>query len=118
MYSPEAMDHFLKPRNAGTVADADGRGHATNEACGDTAVITVKTTDGVVAQARFSSEACAGGIACCSAITQWATQRPVKEVLAVDADTLSAILGGLPEAKLGCAQMAVTALKRAVEQGS
>lgn len=115
MYTPEAMDHFLSPRNAGVLDNASGRGQATNHACGDTVVMTIAVAGGIVQKALFSSRSCAGGIASCSAATEWATGRPASEVANLDRATISAILGGLPDAKIGCAEMAASALRAAVE---
>ena len=116
MYSAEAMEHFMNPQNAGTLDPANGRGEAANNACGDTVVITVMVTDDVVVGAKFASSACAGGIAACSAVTEWAHGKERAAVAALDAETVSALLGGLPEAKAGCSVMALTALQQAVEQ--
>ena len=113
MYSPEAMNHFLKPRNIGALSSPDGRGEATNHACGDTATFTVSVRDGRIADIRFASEACAGGIAACSATTEWAAGKAMADVDGFDAAALSALLGGLPDAKFGCAEMAVNALQAA-----
>jgi len=118
MYTPEAMEHFLSPRNAGVVAAADGRGEATNHACGDTVVMTVAVAAGTVTAVRFSSQACAGGIASCSAATEWATGKAVSDVAGLQASAISELLGGLPDAKLGCAEMAAAALRRAVAGGA
>lgn len=116
MYTPEALDHFMKPRNPGRLADPNGRGEATNHACGDSAEITVRIVGDEVAAAGFVSASCAGGIACCSAATEWVIGKPVGDALALDAATLSRLLGGLPEAKMGCAEMATEALRAALEQ--
>ena len=114
MYSPEAMDHFLKPRNTGALASPDGRGHATNDACGDTATLTIAVADGHIADVKFASQACAGGIAACSAATHWAQGKTLAEAASLSASAVSELLGGLPDAKLGCAEMAAEALRAAV----
>lgn len=114
MYSPNAMDHFLKPRNSGVLAHPDGRGAAVNDACGDRVEITVQVVNGRLEQVRFASQACAGGIAACSALTEWATGKTPKEAAEATAAELAELLGGLPDAKLGCAEMAVSALHDAV----
>ena len=114
MYSAEAMNHFLDPQHPGVLDGADGRGEATNQACGDTVLITIAVADGAIAAARFSSQACAGGIASCSATARWAHGRSLAEAAALTADDVAALLGGLPEAKMGCAEMAAEALRNAV----
>ena len=111
MYSQKVMDHFLHPRNVGTIDDGAGagRGSAENPDCGDTATVEVRVVDGVVAQTRFRSEGCAGAIACCSAVTEWLTGRALAEAATVTAVAVESYLGGLPASKRGCAEMAASA---------
>ena len=42
MYSPEVLDHFEHPRNAGAVADPDASVQIENPACGDVLKLTLK----------------------------------------------------------------------------
>ncbi len=126
MYSLKAMEHFMDPQNAGVITgdgDGDGggdggghrvasqvlRGEATNTDCGDTALLTLRISDGIIVDARFLSKGCAGAIACCSATTVWLRGRGVAEAKTLVAATIAALLDGLPEAKMGCATMAATA---------
>jgi NifU-like protein involved in Fe-S cluster formation len=113
VYSPVAMDHFLHPRNAGEVAGG-ARGEAVNAACGDTALFTVRVQDGVVVEAKFRSKGCAGAIACCSAATELLIGARIEEARAIDAPRIASALGGLPESKLGCAEMAAEAAAAAL----
>ncbi len=118
MYSPTAMDHFLNPRNNGVIRDGDGavgRGEALNSDCGDTALITVRVVDGVISDARFVSEGCAGAIACCSAATEWLIGRSLDDARSVGAEDINEAVGGMPEAKQGCVQMATDAARQAAE---
>lgn len=120
MYSPTAMDHFLRPRNAGELVasgpgDAVGRGEAVNSSCGDTALLTVRVAGGKVVEARFRSKGCAGAIAACSAATEILGGRTIAEGSAIDAASVARHLDGLPDSKLGCAEMAARAARIAVE---
>ncbi len=114
MYSAEAMNHFLDPQHAGVLDAPSGRGEAVNEACGDTVLITIRIAAGQIVAARFSSQACAGGIAACSATVQWAHGKSTDEAAKLSSEVVATLLGGLPVAKMGCAEMAATALKNAV----
>lgn len=115
MYGKIAMDHFLHPRHAGVLQGAGvGRGEATNADCGDTATVTVRADNGRIAEARFASTGCAGAIAACSAVAEWLVGKAVIEAVGVDAAVVDGHLGGLPEAKQACADMAARAAAAAV----
>ncbi len=115
MYSATAMEHFLNPRNAGVLkGDGVGRGESDNPDCGDTAVFTLRVLEGAVAEIRFQSKGCAGAIAACSAATEWLLGKTVDEAHRINPDTIAATLGGMPEAKQGCLQMAADGTRRAL----
>lgn len=113
-YSAAAIDHFTAPRNVGAVEAPDGKGSDANPSCGDRTTITLRVSDGRVAEARFRTFGCTAAIAAASVITELALGRPVGEAAAVEpADVLRA-LGGLPPRKEACALMAVGALRAAL----
>lgn len=113
-YSAAAIDHFTAPRNVGAVEAPDGKGSDANPSCGDRTTITLRVSDGRVAEARFRTFGCTAAIAAASVITELVLGRPVGEAAAVEpADVLRA-LGGLPPRKEACALMAVGALRAAL----
>lgn len=114
MYSRTVMDHFLRPRNVGTLEGAPS-GSGRNTDCGDTVVISLKISDGVIEEVRFASKGCAGAIACSSAATEMLAGAEVNAVQDVSAEQLSEYLGGLPDAKMGCATMATDAARAAIQ---
>jgi len=113
-YSNPVMDHFLHPRRAGTMPDASGSGIARYPTCGDVTRIFVKVVDGVLDDARFQGTGCGPGISCASMLLDMAVGRPVESALALSARAVADALE-LPEAKLHCAQLAVSALRAALE---
>ena len=42
LYSEKVMDHFMHPRNVGTIENADGVGEVGNAKCGDIMKIYLK----------------------------------------------------------------------------
>ena len=46
MYSPQLLDHFEHPRNAGDLAHADARVRVENPVCGDILELSVKVVYG------------------------------------------------------------------------
>ena len=48
LYSEKVMDHFMNPRNVGTIDDADGVGEVGNAKCGDIMKIFLDVEDDII----------------------------------------------------------------------
>lgn len=113
-YSDTALAHLTRPRNAGTLADASGTGADANPSCGDRTTITLRVSDGKIAEIRFRTFGCTAAIAAASVLTELASSMPVADAAHIEpADILNA-LGGLPARKEACALMAIGALRGAL----
>lgn len=110
MYSPQLLDHFQHPRNAGDLPDASATIELENPVCGDIIRLSVKVDAGRIAEIRFKAKGCVPSMACASAMTELAVGKTVAEALAVDHSSLIAAVGGLPEASNHAAQLALDAL--------
>ena len=111
MYSPELLDHFEHPRNAGDLADADVRVRVQNPACGDVLELTVKMVDGRIGEIRFRAKGCVPVLACGSAITEMVAGKSIAQAKAISKEAIVSEIGGLPEASGHAAQLAVDALR-------
>ena len=49
LYSEKVMDHFMNPRNVGTIEDASGVGEVGNAKCGDIMKIYLKIENDIIA---------------------------------------------------------------------
>jgi nitrogen fixation protein NifU and related proteins len=110
MYSPQVIDHFEHPRNAGTVADADATARIENPACGDVLELTVKIAKGRIAEIRFRAKGCVASVACGSAVTELVSGKTVIEAKKLSRDELVRAVGGLPAASTHASQLAMDAL--------
>ena len=63
LYSDKVMDHFLNPRNVGSIEDANAVGEVGNAKCGDIMKMYLKIEDGVILDAKFETFGCASAIA-------------------------------------------------------
>ena len=79
MYSAQVMDHFQRPRNAGTLENATAQVELTNPVCGDVLRLAVRVEAGRVAVARFKASGCVPAIACGSWLAEWMEGRAVDE---------------------------------------
>jgi nitrogen fixation protein NifU and related proteins len=116
MYSAQLLDHFQNPRNAGEISSADATVEIENPVCGDVLRLTLKTQAGRIAEIRFKAKGCVPSIACASALTELAKAKTVKEARSLDRETLIAAVGGVPQASIHAAQLALDALSAALNQ--
>lgn len=116
MYSPELLDHFEHPRNAGEVAAPDASAQVENPACGDILKLTLKVVDGRISEIRFLAKGCVPSMACGSALTELVKGRTVQESRKLRREELVAAVGGLPEASTHASHLAVDALAAVLNQ--
>jgi nitrogen fixation NifU-like protein len=114
MYSPQLLDHFQNPRNAGEIADADATAEIENPACGDVLRLSVKVSAGRITQVKFKAKGCAAAIACGSALTELVVGKTLNEARNLRREDVAAAVGGLPQASAHAAQLSLDALSAAL----
>jgi len=110
MYSPQILDHFQNPRNAGEVQDADAAVQIENPACGDILRLTAKIVDGRIVEVRFRAKGCVPAMACASALTELVVGKTVPDARRLQRERLLESLGDLPEASTHASHLAMDAL--------
>jgi nitrogen fixation NifU-like protein len=109
------MDHFMNPRNVGTIEDADGVGEVGNAKCGDIMKIYLKISDDTISDVKFNTFGCGSAIASSSIATEMIKGKPIAEALALSNKDVVDALGGLPPEKIHCSVLAEEAVKLAIE---
>jgi len=116
LYTEKVMDHFHNPRNVGEIENADGVGEVGNMKCGDIMRIYIKVNEqGVIDDIKFRTFGCGAAIASSSMITEMVKGKTVQEALNVTNKQVAEELGGLPDAKMHCSNLAADALQKAIE---
>ena len=115
MYSPQLLDHFEHPRNAGEVPLPDASIQIENPVCGDILKLTLKLADGRIEQIRFLAKGCVHSVACASALTELIRGKTVAAARKLNAEQLAHDLGGLPPASFHAARLALDALAAALD---
>lgn len=114
MYSPQLLDHFQNPRNAGDLPDADAIVELENPACGDVIRLSLKFRAGRIEGVRFKAKGCVPSMACGSALTELIQGKTLTEAYRLNRGDLVALVGDLPQASSHAAQLALDALKAAL----
>lgn len=113
-----AIDHFMCPRNVGSLPDADSEGSCGDPSCGDYLTIYIKVKDNLIKEISFLVFGCAAAIATSSVTTELVKGKPLEEAIQLTDTDIVKALGGLPENKLHCSVLGATALKNAIENYS
>lgn len=116
MYSTQVLDHFEHPRNAGALPGADACVVVQNPACGDVVELALKGASGQIVEVRFRAKGCVPAIACASKLTELILHKTLAEARAVRSNHIIDALGGLPEASGHAAELAIDALRAALQE--
>lgn len=116
-YSSEVMDHFEKPRNAGSFKKGEehvGTGLVGAPACGDVMKLQIKVDpNGTIEDARFKTFGCGSAIASSSLITEMLKGKTIDEALLIKNSSIAKKLS-LPPVKLHCSVLAEDAIRAAI----
>lgn len=114
-YTDIVLDHARNPRNVGFIEDHDGMGTYGDPNCGDFAVMTIKARGERLTDVRYLVRGCGAAIATCSIATELVKGKPLNEAQKLTDEDVTEALGGLPEVKLHCSNLAASVLHSAIE---
>ena len=114
LYSEKVMDHFMNPRNVGSIENADGIGEVGNVKCGDIMKMYLKIEDDVITDVKFETFGCGSAIASSSMATELIKGRPVSEAAQLTNKAVAEALDGLPAYKMHCSVLAEEAIQSAL----
>ncbi|MEA5084280.1 MAG: Fe-S cluster assembly scaffold protein NifU [Lachnospiraceae bacterium] len=113
-YSEKVMDHFMNPRNMGTIDNASGVGRVGNAKCGDIMQVYLQIENDKIVDAKFKTFGCGAAIATSSMATELVKGRTIQEALKVTNKAVMEALDGLPPVKVHCSLLAEEALNAAL----
>ncbi|HTE90117.1 MAG TPA: iron-sulfur cluster assembly scaffold protein [Terriglobales bacterium] len=116
MYSPQLLDHFQNPRNAGQVLNPDAAVQIENPACGDILKLSIRISDDRIAEIRFLAKGCVPAMACASLVTELLVGRTLEAARKLRREELVSKIGGLPEASVHASHLALDAWAAILKQ--
>jgi nitrogen fixation NifU-like protein len=107
------MDYYRRPRNAGTLEDADFKAKDSNPLCGDEVEMFVKLQDGKVDKVRFKGKGCAISQATSSILTELISGKNIDELKALTKEKVLSAIGSpeLGPVRIKCALLPLKVLK-------
>ncbi|AFQ42980.1 MULTISPECIES: Fe-S cluster assembly scaffold protein NifU [Desulfosporosinus] len=115
MYTEKVMDHFTNPRNVGELENADGVGEVGNAKCGDIMRIYLDIEGDIIKDVKFKTFGCGAAVATSSMVTEMVKGKTIDEAMEISNKAVAEALGGLPESKMHCSNLAADALHKAIE---
>ena len=115
LYSEKVMDHFMNPRNVGSIENADGVGEVGNAKCGDIMKIYLKIENDIIVDVKFETFGCGSAIASSSMATEMIMGKSIHDALELTNKAVAEALDGLPAHKMHCSVLAEEAIKNALK---
>jgi NifU-like protein involved in Fe-S cluster formation len=111
VYSPQVLDHFEHPRNAGLVNAPNATAQVENPVCGDVLKLAALISQNCIVEIKFLAKGCVPVMACASALAEFLEGKTLAEATALRREELIEKLGGLPEPSTHASHLAIDALK-------
>ena len=115
MYSDLVRDHYKNPRNVGSIPNPSGKALVRSPVDSDTVQITLRIKDGLIEDVKFKCMGCAVAIACSSVATEMVLGRSVEDAYGISKAAVAEALGGIPEFKMLCSNLAPEAIRNAID---
>ena len=84
--------------------------------CGDILMLSLRIRNNYIEDAMYEYIGCAGLQACASAMTEMIKQKSIDSLLKFEANDIIKYLGGIPESKYECAEIARNTLYSAINE--
>jgi nitrogen fixation protein NifU and related proteins len=115
LYSEQVRAHYANPRNVGSVLEPSGKALVKSALDSDTVLISLRIDHNVIQEAKFKCMGCAVAIACSSMATEMVLGKTVEEAYAITEQSVAEALGGIPEYKMRCSNLAPAAIRNAID---
>lgn len=115
VFSKKVLELYRKRINVGVLKNANLIYSYTGP-CGDTIKLYLKINGETIENASFECIGCVAAYASTSALTELIKGKTLKEAKQMGEEHILKRLGGLPESHMHCPRLAVTTLRKAIEE--
>lgn len=118
-YNEKVVEYYEYPKNRGKIKSPDTSAKVVSPVCGDssTMYLKVKKTEKgeeIIEDIGFETMGCAVSVATSSMLTEMVKSRTLDEAMKVTKEEIIGALGGLPEVKVHCGELAIKSLQAAI----
>ena len=115
-YTERIVELYHDPKNWGKPPEDDITISKTYEGpCGDTMSFFLKIKNNIIEKANFLTDGCGASVAAGCQTTLLIVNKSLDDVEKLEPEDVDAALNGLPEDHKHCAELAITTLKRAID---
>jgi len=114
-YTDKVIEHFTNPQNAYIMPDADAYGSIGDPACGDSLTFYLRIKNNQIEEISYLILGCCAAIATSSMTSVLAKGKTLEAALKITEDDVIKALDGLPENKVHCSNLGVSALRLAIK---
>lgn len=115
LYNPTVLDHFQNPRNLRELKNPSATGMGASRVCGDVMTLYLEVKHDKISSATFTTMGCGAAIASGSIMTGMLQGKTIEEAEAMGPNDILDAMGGLPNIKLHCPDLAIEALRAALK---
>jgi nitrogen fixation NifU-like protein len=115
VYSELVREHYLHPRNVGTLPNPSGKAMVKSPFDSDTVLVTLRIENDKIVDIRFKCVGCPVAIASSSIATEMVMGKPVEEAYALSKEDVAAALGGMPDYKMLCSNLSPEGIRLAID---
>jgi nitrogen fixation NifU-like protein len=100
----------------GSVTEPSGKAMVKSPLDSDTVLVSLRIENDVIQDVKFKCMGCAVAIACSSMATEMVLGKPVEEAYHITEQAVAEALGGIPEYKMRCSNLAPAAIRNAIDE--
>jgi len=115
MYSEKLLKRFENPKHVREMPNASASGQVGNPACGDVMKLFIKVKNNKIIDASVQTYGCVAAIAASDALCELVIGKTLEAAEKLTFQDVINLLGEVPQVKVHCSQLGISALKKAIE---